>query len=108
MLYPVEWLKEFIEINVPVEELARLLNLKSFETVVKNSGGLECLEVESLPNRGDSLSIIGLAREIAAILKTPVKNNPPKNIFIKSNKINEFISVEVKIIRSVHGIWPLI
>lgn len=52
-------------------------------------------EISVTPNRGDCLSHIGIAREIAAFYNLPV--NIPK-INLKENKedINEFLKVEIK------------
>jgi len=36
------------------------------------------LEVEVTPNRGDCLSMLGIAREVAAILNQPLRYNPPE------------------------------
>ena len=36
------------------------------------------LELEITPNRGDCLSMLGVAREVAAILNRPLRYNPPR------------------------------
>lgn len=51
-------------------------------------------EISVTPNRGDCLSHIGIAREIAAYCKVPVKY-PPINITENSQNINDFASVEI-------------
>lgn len=45
-----------------------------------------CIELDLTPNRGDCLSIIGVAREVAAINKTPVKENSSYSSEVNSDK----------------------
>lgn len=96
MLYPIEWLKELVDIKVPLKELAEILTNHCFEANLTEAFGQPCLDVEVLPNRGDCLSIIGLAREIAATTKTRLKNNKSKKILVEGSEIKKYISVEVK------------
>lgn len=52
-------------------------------------------ELEITPNRGDCLSHLGVAREIAANTETVIKR-PPIDLPTSTQKISEIISVEVK------------
>lgn len=53
------------------------------------------LEVAIAPNRGDALSILGIAREISAITKRKLK--PPKiKSILSGNEITRYIKVEVE------------
>src|SRR3989338_2967141 len=77
MRVPVEWLKEFVAIHLTPEALADRLTMVGLEVVaVDHVDGQPVLDVEVTPNRADCLSIIGVAREIAAItgqrLKLPL------------------------------------
>ena len=68
------WLQSLIKKDLPQpEKLADLLTMYSFETEVVNKQGKDyLLDVEVLPNRAhDCLSHLGIAREIAALLKKP-------------------------------------
>ncbi len=65
MLVPYEWLKEYVENIESPEEVAEALTLSGLETVVSG----EVLEIDVTPNRGDCLSVVGVAREVAAVLK---------------------------------------
>ncbi|MCX7726811.1 MAG: phenylalanine--tRNA ligase subunit beta, partial [Chitinispirillaceae bacterium] len=56
------------------------------------------IEIELTPNRGDCLSVIGVARELAAKFGLKLKNTAKKPIEEES-KIEEFISVELKALR---------
>ncbi|MGH7846448.1 MAG: phenylalanine--tRNA ligase subunit beta, partial [Candidatus Binatia bacterium] len=68
------WLKEFVDINGSPQELAARLTMAGIE--VESVAPLDSaapvedwvLEVAVPPNRGDCLSVMGLAREVAAII----------------------------------------
>jgi len=51
-------------------------------------------EISVTPNRGDCLSHIGIAREIAAYLQIPV-NYPKLNLIENSQNISDFASVQI-------------
>ncbi|MCL5675768.1 MAG: phenylalanine--tRNA ligase subunit beta [Patescibacteria group bacterium] len=95
MLAPVSWLKEYVDIKMPIKELAwRLTELGLGVESIKKVDGEEVLELEITPNRPDLLSIVGIAREIAAIedtkIKLPAVKLPPpvKKLPLKIN--NDF------------------
>ncbi len=73
----IEWLREFVDINIPVDELARRLTdqgvaVEQYEKV----GGDYIFDLEITPNRPDQLSVLGIAREVKAMLRVPLKSNP--------------------------------
>ncbi len=53
------------------------------------------LEVEPTPNRGDALSVLGLARELAAVLNQKVKL-PQAKVKEPIDKVERFVTVEIK------------
>ncbi len=53
------------------------------------------LEFELTPNRGDCLSVMGLAREIAPILKTKIRDPKPARFRITPHRTSSIIKVEV-------------
>ena len=63
------WLKEFVEISQSPQEIADCLTMGGVEveSLVPLGGGDWVLDVAVAANRGDCLSVIGLAREVAAI-----------------------------------------
>lgn len=77
MLAPLSWLKDFVEINLPVQKLADRLTEVGLaaEAIHKESDDI-IFDLEVTPNRPDWLSILGIGREVAAICQTKVK--PPK------------------------------
>lgn len=63
MLLPLNWLKQYVDVTETPEQVAeRFLGL-GFEAEMKTA---DIIDLDVTPNRGDALSIIGLAREYAA------------------------------------------
>lgn len=74
MRVPYEWLKDFVDITATPEEVAERLTMIGLE--VEGSelvSGDTVFEVNVTPNRPDCLSIIGIARELSAAFKVPLK-----------------------------------
>ena len=68
MRVPLEWLKEYVPIKLSPEALAAKLTMAGLEVVaVHEADGQPVLDIEVTPNRADCLSIIGIAREVAAV-----------------------------------------
>lgn len=87
MKAPLSWLKEYVDITLSPKALAEKLTEVglSVEKITKTSDDT-IFELEITPNRPDCLSIIGVAREIAAIEKTKIKY-PKLGSFPKPKKI---------------------
>ena len=70
MIYSYQWLKEYVGFELSPERLIAILASAGFPLENFSSVGDDTvLEFEIPANRGDLLSTIGLAREIAAILE---------------------------------------
>ncbi|NCO36360.1 MAG: phenylalanine--tRNA ligase subunit beta [Armatimonadetes bacterium CG2_30_59_28] len=68
MRVPLSWLREFVQIDMPVEELAHLLNMGGLGVEdIRREDDEVALVLEVTSNRGDCLSIVGVAREVAAL-----------------------------------------
>ncbi len=69
MKAPLEWLKEYVDVDCSAEELAERLTKSglSLEELI-GEGDQAVLDVEVTSNRPDCLGVIGLAREAAAVL----------------------------------------
>jgi phenylalanyl-tRNA synthetase beta chain len=72
----IEWLKEFVDIDISVEDLARRLTdqgvaVEKYEKV----GNEYVLDLEITPNRPDQLSVFGIAREVKAMLGITYKKH---------------------------------
>lgn len=100
MLAPISWLKEYIDIRMPTNELAlRLTTLGlSCEKIIKE-GSDEILELEITPNRPDWLSILGIAREIAALENKKVSFARPP--LAKLNEPKKALPIEIKLLYDV-------
>lgn len=66
VLIPFSWIKDYVKTNAGVKDVAEALSLHalSVEKIIDD----DILEVEVTPNRGDALSVIGIARELMAVL----------------------------------------
>jgi len=73
------WLKDFVDVTAPPQELASRLALSG-----TNIGGIEngahgaVIDTEVSSNRPDCLAHYGIAREVSAIYKLPLKHVSPK------------------------------
>lgn len=72
ILIPSSWLSDFLKAKASVEEIARYLSLcsQSVEKIHPSPDGDKILEIEVTSNRPDCLSVIGIAREANAALKS--------------------------------------
>lgn len=68
MRLPVEWIKEYVPVKADAEEIAHRLTMAGFEVEeIEETEQGAVLNITVTPNRGDCLSVIGVARELAAI-----------------------------------------
>ena len=85
MLIPLNWLKEYVEIKLPLKDLMwRMTEVGLTCEATQKVGEEIILDVEVTANRPDWMSIIGVAREVAAIegikIKEPkIKSIPPQS-----------------------------
>jgi phenylalanyl-tRNA synthetase beta chain len=90
------WLQDFVAVSASPEELASRLALSG-----TNIGGIEngphgaVIDAEVTSNRPDCLSHYGIAREVGAIYKLPLKQVSPKPSE-STSKTSEAIKVEVR------------
>lgn len=89
-----EWLKSEFGINIPVNELAQKLTQIGFEVEgITREDSHAILELNVTPNRGDCMSHLGIAREIAATCeKVRIKKSKPKE---SGRDIKKLITVSV-------------
>ncbi|MCL5407596.1 MAG: phenylalanine--tRNA ligase subunit beta [Patescibacteria group bacterium] len=94
------WLKDYVEIEKTPEELASDLSSFGFTLEsLKKIGNDFVLDLEINPNRGDCLSVLGIAREVAALYKYKVRS-------MKYEVSEEEIDKDVKIVISDPKICP--
>lgn len=74
MLAPLSWMKEYVDITLTPKKLGEKLTEAGLgvEKIIKTTDDT-IFELEITPNRPDCLSIIGVAREIAAITGAKIK-----------------------------------
>ncbi|HTQ97817.1 MAG TPA: hypothetical protein VMH89_13490, partial [Candidatus Acidoferrum sp.] len=89
-----DWLKEFVDVAASPEELASRLALAgtNIASVEKGAHGA-VIDAEVTSNRPDCLGMLGIAREIGAIYRLPVKTAAPKPAEGSSSKAGDAVSV---------------
>ncbi|MHB1190077.1 MAG: phenylalanine--tRNA ligase subunit beta [Armatimonadota bacterium] len=91
---PVEWLREYVKFHLPTEELAERLTMAGLEVEeIREVEGEEVFSTYVTPNRSDLLSVLGVARETAALLGIPYSR--PEIQLPESSEENA-VSVEVQ------------
>jgi len=69
-----EWLKEYVDLNVSAEELAKGLTMSGSEVEsIHEAGSDKIMGLEITSNRPDCLNMIGLAREASAVFDKDLK-----------------------------------
>jgi len=90
------WLKEFVDAMAPAAELRSRLSLAGMSVdSLEDSGAGPVLDVEVTANRPDCLGHYGLAREVAAIYRMPVKPLAP-NFKESGGKVTGAARVEIE------------
>src|SRR5271169_1619904 len=90
------WLKDFVDVTATPQELASRLALSG-----TNIGGVEngahgaVIDAEVSSNRPDCLAHYGIAREVAAIYKLPLKHVSPKPTE-STAKASEAVKIEIQ------------
>lgn len=99
MRIPLSWLNDFVDIKISPEELAHRLTMSGLEVEsVEACEGDTVLDVNVTANRGDCLSIIGMARETAAVLGSKLKKAHDKHVKAAKGgiKAKDFVDVVIK------------
>jgi len=74
MKISIDWLKEYLDADVPVRLLVEALNRIGLMVEGEQASGDDTvLDVETYSNRPDTLGHLGMARELAAALGAPLK-----------------------------------
>jgi phenylalanyl-tRNA synthetase beta chain len=70
----LSWVREFVDVKAPAEEVARTLALRGFEvaSIEPLDAGDAVIDFEVTANRPDALSVVGLAREVATAYGLPL------------------------------------
>ncbi|MBU2037201.1 phenylalanine--tRNA ligase subunit beta [Patescibacteria group bacterium] len=89
ILVPQNWLKDYVKTDAKPADIANALSLHAFsvEKIIETANGEPVFEIEITPNRRDALSVLGIARELKALLpRLGFKAEWPE---IKNKKGNE-------------------
>ncbi len=90
------WLKEFVDVTAPAAELRSRLSLAGIAVdSVEESVAGPVLDAEITTNRPDCLGHYGMAREVAAIYRLPVKRLAPQ-LKEAAIKASEATKVEIE------------
>jgi phenylalanyl-tRNA synthetase beta subunit len=83
MRVPIEWLKDFVQVDLSPDDLAERLTMAGLEVEsVEDTPQGSVLAMYITPNRGDCLSIFGIAREVYALLGESAR---PTELFHRLN-----------------------
>lgn len=88
------WLKDYVAFDKTPEQLAEDLSLFGHEAeAVEKMGDDFVIDLEITPNRGDCLSILGIAREIAALDDKKLRI---RKYEVKTEKLDKKIEVKIE------------
>lgn len=93
------WLKEYVDMKLPVEKLAETLTMAGLAVEsIRKIGDDSILEIEVTSNRADCLSVIGVAREVAALTGKKLSIPPPVKLGTgsKEQRVGEKVSIKVE------------
>jgi phenylalanyl-tRNA synthetase beta chain len=90
------WLKEFVDVTAAPEEVAARLALSgtNIASVEKGPHGA-VIDAEITSNRPDCLGMLGIAREVAAIYRLPLKSVSPKPKESATSKAEDAVTVKI-------------
>ncbi|OGQ21776.1 MAG: phenylalanine--tRNA ligase subunit beta [Deltaproteobacteria bacterium RIFCSPLOWO2_02_FULL_44_10] len=95
MKTPLTWLREFVSFDASIDELAAKLTMAGIEVEeIQGKGDRAIFTLGITPNRPDCLSVLGVAREVAAVggkLKK-AKTRVPSG----KGRMKDFIAVQVE------------
>jgi phenylalanyl-tRNA synthetase beta chain len=96
MIVSWNWLKDYVKLDMPVEELTHRLTMAglNLEEVHPIKGDL-AIDLEVTSNRPDCLGHLGVAREISVLYKTPL-TIPPARVPQASQKTSQATSIEIE------------
>ncbi|MGA2302140.1 MAG: phenylalanine--tRNA ligase subunit beta [Candidatus Acidiferrum sp.] len=91
------WLKEFVDLSVPAEEIASRLAFSGTNIAgIENGAHGAVIDAEISSNRPDCLGMLGIAREISAIYRLPLKPVAPKPAESTSAKASGAVRVKIE------------
>ena len=98
MQFSRNWLKDFIDLNISIEDICYQLTMAGVEVDgydsfnSKITGKDSIIKLDITPNRGDCFSVYGIARELAVINNIKLKNS---NIKLMKSSFKEDLKIQV-------------
>ncbi len=90
------WLKDFVDVTAPPQDLASRLALSGTNIAgIENGPHGAVIDAEVSSNRPDCLGHLGIAREVGAIYKLPLKSVSPKPAE-SAAKASDAVKVEIQ------------
>ncbi len=91
------WLREFVDVAASPDEVASRLALAGTNIAgTENGPHGAVIDAEVTSNRPDCLAMLGIAREIGAIFRLPVKTHSPKPFESSSAQASDAIKVKIE------------
>ena len=91
------WLKEFVAVTASPEEIASQLALSGTNIAgIENGAHGAVIDAEVTSNRPDCLGMLGVAREVAAIYRLPLKFTAPVLAENATSKASDAVSVRIE------------
>ena len=79
MRIPIDWLNEYVPNELTLRDLAYILTNVGLEVeAIADDGATAVFDITVTPNRGDCLSLLGVARELAMTLRSEVRDRLPR------------------------------
>jgi len=95
MIATYQWLKEYCDITVPPARLVELMTMAGVKVEdAREVEGDTRFELEVTANRPDQLSVIGVAREVAGLLRTGLRL-PCLDLVEGEEKVGDFVQIAV-------------
>ncbi|MCI0382125.1 MAG: phenylalanine--tRNA ligase subunit beta [Chlamydiae bacterium] len=97
MKIPLSWIKEYLDISLAPPEIAEKLTSGGIEVEgVEIVNGDSIFEISLTPNLGHCMSIVGIARELAALCNLKIRRKQMKFSENKRVKIEDLIDVDIE------------
>jgi phenylalanyl-tRNA synthetase beta chain len=92
------WLKEFVDVTASPEEIASRLALSGTNIAgIENGPHGAVIDAEVTSNRPDCLGMLGIAREVGAIYRLPLKVGASKPAESAAGKVSDAVSVKIEV-----------